>query len=362
MEFLVKLGVFLVLVAVGYWRGRRNERAHLKSLDAEEDALADILVFATRYPPASAEVLDPVLVSGSAVIGSDYFRMFVAGLRKIVGGNYRAYEQLMERGRRQALVRLKQAAKAKGAKMVFNVRITTSRISNSRGGEATQVEVLAYGTAFVRAKGTVAESRVGYLAGAGGPLENEVPALHKRKFTLYWMLGCLAMGVYLVASPFLDHGAHEQWRYTAGAPWLVFAACSALVTAIICRYAIRARSMLSDWIVMAILTFLLLLPVQYFLLLKLNAALDPNPHDWVYVVQAGGKLHGRDRGAPRLELEYYSRDSRQEFWSLIPAGTPVDIRIAHGLPGVYQYDLEPLSADYKRFYEGGKAHKEPSKR
>ncbi|MBK9219167.1 MAG: heavy metal-binding domain-containing protein [Uliginosibacterium sp.] len=153
MEFLIKLGVFLVLVAVGYWRGRRNERAHLKSLDAEEDALTDILIFATRYPPASAEVLDPVLVSGSAVIGSDYFRLFVAGLRKIVGGNYRAYEQLMERGRRQALVRLKQAAKAKGAKMVFNVRITTSRISNSRGGEATQVEVLAYGTAFVRARG-----------------------------------------------------------------------------------------------------------------------------------------------------------------------------------------------------------------
>lgn len=362
MEFLIKLGVFLVLVAIGYWRGRRNERAHLQSLDAEEDALTDILIFATRYPPASAEVLDPVLVSGSAVIGSDYFRLFVAGLRKIVGGNYRAYEQLMERGRRQALVRLKQAAKAQGAKMVFNVRLTTSRISNSRGGEATQVEVLAYGTAFVRAQGTVTESRVGYVPGAGAPLENKVPALRHRKFTLYWMLVCLAMGVYLIVSPFLDRGAHEQWRYTAGAPWLVFAVVAVLITAVICRHAIRAKSMLSDWIVMAILTFLILLPVQYFVLLKLNAALDPNPRDWVYIVQAGGKLHGRDRGAPKLELEYYARDGKQEFWSQIPAGTPVDIRIAHGLPGVYQYDLLPLSADYTRFYEQGKAYKEPSTR
>ena len=51
MELLIKLGVFLLLAAIGFWRGRRNELAHLQQIEAEETELQDVLIFATRRPP-----------------------------------------------------------------------------------------------------------------------------------------------------------------------------------------------------------------------------------------------------------------------------------------------------------------------
>jgi uncharacterized protein YbjQ (UPF0145 family) len=54
----------------------------------------------------------------------------------------------MIRGRREAVIRMKQAAKARGADAVINVRIETTRMANGRGDKQTAgIEVLAYGTA-----------------------------------------------------------------------------------------------------------------------------------------------------------------------------------------------------------------------
>lgn len=344
MEFLIKLGVFLVLVAIGYWRGRRNERAHLQSLDAEEDALTDILIFATRYPPASAEVLDPVLVSGSAVVGSDYFRLFVAGLRKIVGGNYRAYEQLMERGRRQALVRLKQAAKAKGAKMVFNVRLTTSRISNSRGGEATQVEVLAYGTAFVRARGTVAESRVTYVPGP--PLPNtEAFNLLTHRFTRWGLFVSVGALVYVFVEMLSDQAMTHQWRYAFGAPWLVFTGIAVFASSVAAWCAVRAKAPLLTCIVLALFATPGLIGAQYFAALRLNSLLSHGPQSVPYRVDAKGQLEPLVADYPVLHFENY-----EAYWHAQTPGAPATFTLLRGALGFYQYDLRPLGPAYSHFY------------
>ena len=79
------------------------------------------------------------------VVASDYFKSFVAGLVNIFGGRIRSYEPLLDRGRREAVLRLKQEAKQQGASMVFNVKYETSRI----GGRVTTIEVMAYGTALI---------------------------------------------------------------------------------------------------------------------------------------------------------------------------------------------------------------------
>ena len=65
-----------------------------------------------------------------------------------MGGRILSYEKLVERGRREALLRLKDEAAALGADFVLNVRFETMTIARNRQGQGvTGVEVLAYGTA-----------------------------------------------------------------------------------------------------------------------------------------------------------------------------------------------------------------------
>jgi hypothetical protein len=122
--------VATLLLAAGYFQGRRNEKRHLAELARRERELRDVLVFATRYPPPSSDALDPVLVSGSVAMAADSFMMFVAGLRKLVGGRFDAYEILISRARREAVLRLKEAARAAGCRMVFNVRLETTQLND----------------------------------------------------------------------------------------------------------------------------------------------------------------------------------------------------------------------------------------
>jgi len=88
------------------------------------------------------------LVVGDVTIASDYFKTFAATLRMLVGGELRTYESLMERARRESLVRMLEQAKQLGANAVYNVRFGTSSIrSAQRRNRAAMVEMCAYGTA-----------------------------------------------------------------------------------------------------------------------------------------------------------------------------------------------------------------------
>jgi uncharacterized protein YbjQ (UPF0145 family) len=98
---------------------------------------------------AEGRVKNAFLVHGSAVISIDYFKRLLATLRNIVGGNVKSYESLVDRARREAILRMKEQALAKGARMIVNLRLETSTIGNSanRKGSIGSVEVIAYGTA-----------------------------------------------------------------------------------------------------------------------------------------------------------------------------------------------------------------------
>ena len=92
------------------------------------------------------------LVTGSVVISLDYFKRVIAGLRALVGGRVKTYEPLLERARREAVLRMTEAARRQGYDAIFNARLETSRLANSRGdGNGTAgVEMLAFGTAVKR--------------------------------------------------------------------------------------------------------------------------------------------------------------------------------------------------------------------
>jgi len=153
MEAIVQIGFFVVLLAIGWFAGRANEKRHFRELAEVEASLRDILVFNERRPPPEREFRSGTLVVGSVVIAEDYFKRIAAGLRSLVGGRLTAYESLLDRGRREAIVRMKQEARRVGATMIFNVRLETSSLSEDRSGRAPMfsAEFIAYGTALVPA-------------------------------------------------------------------------------------------------------------------------------------------------------------------------------------------------------------------
>ena len=81
------------------------------------------------------------LVQGSTVrakhVGKDLF----AGLKNIIGGELKAYTELLQESREEAVERMVKQAEATGANAVLNVRFATSSITQGAA------EILAYGTA-----------------------------------------------------------------------------------------------------------------------------------------------------------------------------------------------------------------------
>lgn len=150
MDVLFQLGIFLLLLAAGYGFGRRAERKHYDSIREREESLRHVLTLSGRLPPPGYTGCEAALVSGNVVISVDYFKTVVAGLRNLVGGHISSYESLLDRARREAILRMQERAEALGAAAVINIKFETSRVSGNAGQAIGSVEVLAYGTALVR--------------------------------------------------------------------------------------------------------------------------------------------------------------------------------------------------------------------
>lgn len=144
---ILQLGIALFLLGLGFFVGSYLEKRHFAHLQQREAELSGILHNNLRSLPSNWTISDPALVTGTAVIATDYFKTFVAGLRSLFGGNIRSLETLCERARRQAVVRMLEEAQARGANVVWNVRLETSTIGNTKG-QPGAVEVIAWGTAF----------------------------------------------------------------------------------------------------------------------------------------------------------------------------------------------------------------------
>ena len=143
---LIVIGSLLIL---GYVFGRIAESNHFKSIILREKKLQPLLTITERFPPATINPVETVLVGGNVVISVDYFKRVVARLRGIVGGRITTYESLLERARREAILRMKEDAQRRGASMIVNVKLETASISKGRKQQIGSVEVYAYGTALI---------------------------------------------------------------------------------------------------------------------------------------------------------------------------------------------------------------------
>ena len=145
-QFLINYAPLIILFVVGWFFGSRHERQHLAQLTVAEQALGHIVVSSERfYRPNLAANSEGELVLGSVVIAQDYFKMIIARVLSLFGKNLTTYETLLDRARREAIVRMRTQAQTKGYNHIYGLRLEVTNI-NQLG---SMVEAIAYGTAVV---------------------------------------------------------------------------------------------------------------------------------------------------------------------------------------------------------------------
>ena len=158
MEILLQnfdLVIFLALAVLGYTAGSLAEKRHYRSIIKREKELLKMAVVTAEgsFPPG--KVRESALVTGSVVVSIDYFKRLLAILRNIFGGRVKSYESLVDRARREAILRMKEGAKKQGANMIINMRLETATIGRNANKKKTigSIEAIAYGTAIIWNKG-----------------------------------------------------------------------------------------------------------------------------------------------------------------------------------------------------------------
>ena len=148
MDFII----FLIVLAITYTTGRIIEKNHFKNIQQREIALIKkpIISFGAKKWKTKRKIKDIRMVTGEVVIAGDYFKSFVASLKNIIGGRLTTYEAIMDRARREAILRMKE--KAIGANIIINTRIETVMLNHvNMANSVPKCAIIAYGTAITYA-------------------------------------------------------------------------------------------------------------------------------------------------------------------------------------------------------------------
>ena len=143
---LLPLLLPIFALVLGILAGRLAEVRHYQSLQSRESEFLDRPALTAKFlqdrPVANAR-----MAVGSVVVSLDYFKRFLSLFRVIFGGELRSYSSLLDRGKREALLRMKESCPE--ADVFINCRLESSTIHGGYGNTAGGVEVLAYSTAIV---------------------------------------------------------------------------------------------------------------------------------------------------------------------------------------------------------------------
>ena len=139
ITLVINLAIPLILIAVAVG-GRIAHQRRGSAIESRQRAVAHIQVAPVPTDPSGVVPRHGELVVGAVVVGADYIRQIVAGLRSLVGGEVASYNPVLEQARAESQLRMLEAAASRNAVAVVNVRFETSRISNQAS------EFLAYGT------------------------------------------------------------------------------------------------------------------------------------------------------------------------------------------------------------------------
>jgi uncharacterized protein YbjQ (UPF0145 family) len=143
---VIQLYAILAFLVLGLTMGSLLERLHYRRIRRREFGFLTQPTLTLRTVPDEQHVVRAEMAMGSVVISVDYFKRFAANLKKLFGGEIHSYSSLLDRARREALLRLKE--KCADADMLMNLRFETSTISSGGNSNIGSVEVLAYATAL----------------------------------------------------------------------------------------------------------------------------------------------------------------------------------------------------------------------
>ena len=151
-----QIGIAVLLLALGFGVGGYTERKHIKRLNAREFECKGVLVSTLSSHPYADSAAGSTMVIGECVIATDYFKSFITKLKKIIGGELRAYLSLMDRARRESVIRLVDAAQEQGYDAVCNVRFVSADVGGSSSNKkgSAMVAIIASGTAYNRVEST----------------------------------------------------------------------------------------------------------------------------------------------------------------------------------------------------------------
>ncbi|MDP2157475.1 MAG: heavy metal-binding domain-containing protein [Nitrospirota bacterium] len=147
MEDLITWGFWIGLFTFSYFIGTYKEKNHFASIMKREKELVS-LPAVTMKSPEDRAVIKTKLVMGNVVIAGDFFKQVVVQLVSLFGMRISVAEGMMDRARREAILRMKD--QAVGADAILNVRVEAMKIGDRK--KMTGIEALAYGTAIYYAK------------------------------------------------------------------------------------------------------------------------------------------------------------------------------------------------------------------
>lgn len=134
----------LLLLLIGWSVGRIKIRNHRTRLNQLENKLQQIRLHNVKYKGANDDAdVTADMLNASLVLSIDIFQRFLATFTQLTGGEHYNYTDLLDRGRRDALLRLKTQAHILGANDIYNIKIQSATIGAGKG-----IEILAYGTAI----------------------------------------------------------------------------------------------------------------------------------------------------------------------------------------------------------------------
>ena len=145
-ELILGVAIPIVLIIVGKIVGARIERAHFEDIAEREARFRGQPALSAKRLEHAAPIRNAELATGSVVVSVDHFKRFISGFRMFFGGEVKSYATLIDRARREAVLRMKESRP--DADAYINTRLETSTISSTSGDEGMgTIEVLAYGTA-----------------------------------------------------------------------------------------------------------------------------------------------------------------------------------------------------------------------
>lgn len=143
---MIQIYFAIAFLVIGLTVGTCLEWLHYRSIRKREHGFVTLPTTSLKYVPDQHHVQHAELVMGSVVISVDYFKRFAASLKKMFGGELHSYSSLLDRARRESMLRMKE--KCADCDMLMNLRVETSTISNGGNSNIGSVEVMTYATAL----------------------------------------------------------------------------------------------------------------------------------------------------------------------------------------------------------------------